>query len=261
MTSFAAAIHAELPRLRRYAHGTSGSAELGDRCIAECLERIARDPGCLDAGLGMPTALYRLFHETSGNIEAAPAPAVRPAVEWSDRLWRALAYLPLGERQALMLVSVEGLDVADVGRVLGVQPSIVRDRVARAERALLRRTAASVLIIEDEYLLAADLSRIVTEMGHEVCGAAADCAEAIELAERCKPMLVLADVQLRDGESGEDAVEQIRKRVATEVIFVTAHASRLARAKADAAAVVEKPFRPEVLKQAMGRALARAAHA
>jgi CheY-like chemotaxis protein len=209
----------------------------------------------------MAAALYRLFHETSGNIEAASVPAPEPAaVEWGDRLWRALVHLPLGERQALMLMSVEGLAAEDVGRILGVAPAIVRDRVARAERALLKRTAASVLIIEDEYLLAADISKIVTEMGHEVCGAAAGCAEAIALAERCKPTLVLADIQLRDGESGEDAVNQIRKRVATEVIFVTAHASRLARAEGGVAAIIEKPFRPEALKQAMGRALARAAH-
>ena len=252
MTSLATAIALELPRLRRYAHGTIGSADLGDRCIAECLKRITMDPGRLDA-LGPRLGLYRLFHETTGNVEAAPVPGAVGARDRRERLWRSLPLLPLGERQALMLVAVEGMSAEDAASVLGIAADTVRRRVAHAERALLKRTAASVLIIENEVLLAADLSRIVTEMGHEVCGAASDRAEALALAARCRPTLVLADIELGGGECGRATVEEIRRRIDTEVIYVTAHEP----AAPDGTAIVGKPVHRDLLEAAMGAALAR----
>lgn len=260
MTSLADAVRAELPRLRRYAHGTVGSTELADRCVAECLNRLAEDPARVPSGMPLDVALYRLFHETSGGIEATPPPSgAAGAVERKDRLWRSLPYLPLGERQALMLVAVHGLSPETAATVLGVEPMIVRDRVARAERALLKRTAASVLIIEDEYLLAADLSRIVLEMGHEVCGTAAGRDEAVAVAARHRPSLVLADLQLRDGDSGGEAVDVIRRTIDTEVIYITAHPGRLDGRRVAGSMVIEKPVRAETLVAAMGEALGRAA--
>jgi CheY-like chemotaxis protein/DNA-directed RNA polymerase specialized sigma24 family protein len=262
MSAFATAIHDELPRLRRYAHGTIGSADLGDRCIAACLQRLLATPDVLDPGLPLPLALYRLFHATSGHVEAegaqvAPPVAPRACVERTERLWQSLPFLPLGERQALMLVAVEGLAPDEAAEVLGLGETMVRDRVARAGRTLLKRTTASVMIIEDEYLLAADLERMVTEMGHAVCGAASGHAEAVAMAARCRPALVLADVRLRGGESGSAAVEEIRRHLDTEVIWVTAHAENLPSVGGHMAAVIEKPVHDAELKQAMGTALSR----
>ena len=74
MSAFANAIRDEMPRLRRYAHGTIGSAELGDTCIATCLARLIARPDLLDNGLHMPVALYRLFHDTNGHVEASATP-------------------------------------------------------------------------------------------------------------------------------------------------------------------------------------------
>ncbi len=258
MSAFANAIRDEMPRLRRYAHGTVGSAELGDQCIATCLARLIATPDLLDNGLHMPVALYRLFHDTNGHVEASASPlAPQAGIERADRLWHSLPFLPLAERQALMLVAVEGMAPDEAAEVLGLEETVVRDRVARAERALLRRTAASVMIIEDEYLLAADLERIVTEMGHAVCGAASGHAEAVAMAARCRPALVLADVRLRDGESGSAAVAEIRRHLDTEVIWVTAYAENLPAVGGEAAAVIEKPVQDDALKQAMDTALSR----
>ncbi len=64
-----------------------------------------------------------------------------------------------------------------------------------------------MLIIEDEQLIAMDLARIVEEMGHHLCGTASREKEAIELAERTRPNLVLADIQLKDGDSGISTVQ------------------------------------------------------
>jgi CheY-like chemotaxis protein len=119
-----------------------------------------------------------------------------------------------------------------------------------------RQTAASVLIIEDEHVIAMDLARIVEEMGHHLCGTASREKEAIELAERTRPNLVLADIQLKDGDSGIQAVREILRRIDAPVIFVTGFPERLLTGEAlEPAFVITKPFNPQTLKTAIAQAL------
>src|SRR5262245_21109940 len=64
---------------------------------------------------------------------AGPAPADDPACR---DLERALAALPDVHREVLLLVGVEGLDVAQAARVLAIRPDAARQRLARARAAL-----------------------------------------------------------------------------------------------------------------------------
>jgi response regulator of citrate/malate metabolism len=66
-----------------------------------------------------------------------------------------------------------------------------------------------VLIIEDEPLISMQLEDLVRSLGHDVCGMAATRTQAREIATRETPGLVLADIQLADGSSGLDAVDDI----------------------------------------------------
>src|SRR3546814_1159248 len=76
-------------------------------------------------------------------------------------------------------------------------------------------------------MIAMEISRIVDEMGHSVCGTAARHADAVAIAATSHPALVLADIQLKDGDSGIAAVQEILQDWGVPIIFVTGYPERL----------------------------------
>ena len=91
----------------------------------------------------------------------------------------------------------------------------------------------SILIVEDEAIVAADLAGKLRRLGYEVAGIAAEGEEAVALACRLRPHLVLMDIRLEGSIDGIEAAEAIRRRHDVPVIYLTAHsdAATLARAK------------------------------
>lgn len=81
--------------------------------------------------------------------------------------------------------------------------------------------ARSVLIVEDEYLIALALAARVEDMGLAVCASVETAAEAIVSAQTHRPAVVLMDVRLKGREDGVDAALVIHKTVGSKVIFVT----------------------------------------
>ena len=86
---------------------------------------------------------------------------------------------------------------------------------------------------------------------------AATRTEAVEaVAKRARPGLVLADIQLADGSSGIDAVNDILARFDVPVIFITAFPERLLTGeRPEPTFLITKPFQPETVKAAIGQAL------
>jgi RNA polymerase sigma-70 factor, ECF subfamily len=76
-------------------------------------------------------------------IEARPSPDPAEVVQGRDTLARALASLPTGQREALVLVEWLGMDQEEAATALGIKPGSVRARLSRA-KADLRR------MLEDE---------------------------------------------------------------------------------------------------------------
>ena len=94
-------------------------------------------------------------------------------------------------------------------------------------------TNASILIVEDEAIVAADLGNKLRRLGYTVAGSTARGEEALALTrERC-PALVLMDIRLAGAMDGVEAAEHIRRECDVPVIYLTAHADRatLDRAK------------------------------
>jgi CheY-like chemotaxis protein len=169
---------------------------------------------------------------------------------------KSLATMPPLERQVLLLVSLEGFSYEDTASILGLEVEETRRLLHKAQTDMQRRTAAPILVLEDEKIIALDIARIIEEMGHQLCGMAADRDEAVQLALQTQPALVLADVQLRGGDSGIDAVRDILARIEAPVIFVTGYPERLLTgSKVEPTFVVAKPFRPQTLKTAIAQAL------
>jgi light-regulated signal transduction histidine kinase (bacteriophytochrome) len=107
------------------------------------------------------------------------------------------------------------------------------------------------MVVEDESVLALDLAETLDELGYTVAGMATRGEEAIELARRLHPELILMDVGLGGEIDGITAAEAIRDEHDVPVVFITAHADEdtLHRAThSDASAYVVKPFKPPDLR-------------
>jgi DNA-binding LytR/AlgR family response regulator len=115
---------------------------------------------------------------------------------------------------------------------------------------------ADILIIEDEPLTAAHLQALVQSLGHEVTGIARTHRDALKLAHDRKPDLILSDIQLADGSSGVEAVNEILGELEAPVIFVTGHPEMLLTgAKPEPTFLIAKPFNAETVKAVIGQAL------
>jgi predicted glycosyltransferase/CheY-like chemotaxis protein len=83
---------------------------------------------------------------------------------------------------------------------------------------------SKILIVEDEMIVQLHLENIVSGLGHEVTGMAANTAEALEAAAGNSPDLVLMDIHLDDGNDGVETARLLREKHDCAVVFVTAYA-------------------------------------
>ena len=91
----------------------------------------------------------------------------------------------------------------------------------------------SVLIVEDERIIAMDMSENLTDLGYKIVGVAATGSEAIDLALHFKPDVILMDINLPGEIDGIEAAEEINKIMDAAIIYLTAYAddTTLERAK------------------------------
>jgi CheY-like chemotaxis protein len=247
--SLKAAIGPELPFLRRYARALTGSQELGDGAVREVLEALLFAPEEFDAEKPLRVELYRIFHQLwqPGKVGSLVEPSS------GDGL---VARLPMHNRQALLLTAVEGFSTQEVAVILGSNVATVSTDIGAARQSITDSLQASVLIIEDEAIIALHIRSIVEGLGHSVTGVARTRAEAVALAEKTRPELVLADISLADGSSGIDAVKDIMSTMSVPVIFITAFPERLLTGeRPEPTYLITKPFEPETVIATIGQAL------
>ena len=125
-----------------------------------------------------------------------------------------------------------------------------------AGRELAAEIATDVLIIEDESFIAMDLESLVENAGHRVIGVARTHTAAVTLAKAKRPGLILADIQLADGSSGLDAVNELVNSFEVPVIFITAYPERfLTGERPEPAYLIAKPYQPATVAAVIGQAL------
>jgi len=103
----------------------------------------------------------------------------------------------------------------------------------------------SILIVEDEGLIALDLRKKLEQAGYSVPMIADNADEALQGVELHRPSLVLMDIRLHGPQDGIETADQIRRRFHVPVMFVTAHADRdtLERARiTEPFGYIVKPF-------------------
>lgn len=253
--SLSTRIAPHLPFLRRFARAASGSQTSGDALVAAVLEAVIADVSIFPEASNDRIALYKLFAKLFTSI-AIKVPQEMPTSAWEQRASANLASLAPRPRQAFLLVAVEGFSDEDAAEVLDVTEGEFVSLIGQASREISRQVATDVLIIEDEPLIAMDIEQMVESLGHRVVGTARTHREATDLFDKTHPKMILADIQLADGSSGIDAVNEILTSASVPVIFITAFPERLLTGeRPEPAFLVTKPFNPDMVKALISQAL------
>ncbi|NJD34205.1 MAG: sigma-70 family RNA polymerase sigma factor [Betaproteobacteria bacterium] len=154
------AIVAEIPRLRRYARALPGTADTADDLVQETLQRALEKWRLWQRERDLRPWLFSIMHNLHvdgrrrdqridfRDDDDLPLPVQRAsqtdALELRD-LERALALLPLDQREVLLLVGLEELSYGEVARALNIPQGTVMSRLSRARarlKAILAEEAA-----------------------------------------------------------------------------------------------------------------------
>lgn len=255
--SLASSLGPHLPFLRRYARALTGSQRSGDAYVAATLEAIISSPDIVRQHADLRLGLYQVFHTIWSAAQVDDNADILPRASWTElkAQERLRALTPLS-RQALLLMTLEGFTAHEAAVILGKKDREVEALLDNALSEIARQTRARVLIIEDEAVIAMDLGDIVQGLGHTIVATATTAKTAVEAAERERPNLVLADIQLADGSSGIDAVNKILSSFSVPVIFITAFPERLLTGeRPEPTFLITKPYSPEAVRAAVSQAL------
>ena len=113
-----------------------------------------------------------------------------------------------------------------------------------------------ILVVEDDALIAMLLEETLAELGHGVCAVEASQSGAVKAALRCRPDLMIVDVELREG-NGVSAVDEILRTKFFPHLYVSGDINKVLALRPGAVAI-GKPFREPELIRAIHRALATA---
>lgn len=159
MSEFLSEIEACVPALRRYARALTRNADAADDLVQDCLERaiarrgLFRPQGPVRAWLF--TILLNLYRNglranrrrgemvALDDIPAEPlTPAPQPGHMALAETARAIDALPLDQKEALLLIVLEGVSYAEAAGILDIPQGTLMSRLSRARAAL--RSAAGV---------------------------------------------------------------------------------------------------------------------
>ena len=101
----------------------------------------------------------------------------------------------------------------------------------------------TVMIAEDELLIADLMAEALAHGGYDICGVARSVAEAIELGERCRPDVAVIDLHLADRGSGSEIGATLRCGGRLGVLYITGSRGEAVLTADDGDACLRKPFR------------------
>ena len=242
-----------LPFLRRYARAAAGSRQTGDALVRAMLEAALRDKPAHDQISASRIGLFRAFTAMWGAIDLQELPPIGAPEHPPGSQF---ARVPSVNRKALLLNEMEGFSIVETAEILGISELEAGQMVKAASKDISRQEPARVLIIEDEPLVAQHLEDIVTHCGHQIVAKATTASEARDAFDLHHPTLVLSDVQLADGSSGIDVVEDILRRNQVPVIFITGFPQKLLTGgDCEPTFLITKPFREDTVRTTISQAL------
>ena len=154
MSEFHRLIEQQIPRLRRYARALTRNRERADDLVQDTLSRALVKEQFWQPGTNLRAWLFTIMHNQNVNnvrravresgmvdmeqLSPMPATTDPTASRQMFELERALAQLPLEQRQVILLVGLEGMSYEDAAGILSVPVGTVRSRLSRG-RDILRK--------------------------------------------------------------------------------------------------------------------------
>lgn len=130
--------------------------------------------------------------------------------------------------------------------------------VATASQPHCIASTASIMVVEDEGIVAMDIVDYVEQMGHAVIAVVVSGEDAVQTAWTLRPDLILMDIRLRGKMNGIEATQRIHEHLTIPVVFLTAHADEQTFREIDhvnASGYIQKPFRGQELAQTIDNVL------
>lgn len=254
--SLATEIAPHLPYLRRFARSLCGSQDSGDAYVVHALEAIIADPADFPSDLDPKIGIYRTFVRVWNSISVNTHGDTPQAASGNLLMDRRLDAITPRPRQAFLLIAVEGFKKEQAAQILDCNDAELASLIDEAGKEIAAQVATDVLIIEDEPIIAMDLEALVEGLGHRVCHVARTHKEALAAVRKSRPGMILADIQLADGSSGLEAVNEILTKFDVPVIFITAYPERLLTGtRPEPTFLIAKPFQPDTVKATISQAL------
>jgi RNA polymerase sigma-70 factor, ECF subfamily len=167
VSEFHRLIEQQIPRLRRYARVLTRNPDRADDLVQDTLSRALDKQHLWQPGTNLGAWLFTIMHNQNVNnvrrdiresaaieIEqvATTLPATTDPSAWRKmvELDRALTRLPLGQRQVILLVGLEGISYEDTAGILNIPVGTVRSRLSRG-----RDTLRELLDMEERPTVAA----------------------------------------------------------------------------------------------------------
>lgn len=191
----------------------------------------------------MKTLLFLAFHEVLADC--------------SSQNGETVSELSGDERQALLLCGMEELPVPKDSKIMGRPETEIKSLLIVARQNAKAATEGKVLVIEDELIIALDLEKILTGLGHRSIGIARTHKEPIAFILKARPELILADIHLADASSGLDAVNEILERISDiPVVFITAYPEMLLTGtRPEPSFLIPKPYTSSHVEAAISQAM------
>lgn len=253
--SLSTRIAPHLPYLRRFARAITGSQSSGDAYVAATLEILISDVSLFPEATSDRVSLYKLLIKHFNSVNVRPL-ELQSEFGWEKHAAANLTAIAPRARQAFLLISLEGFSQAETLDILDIDEQELYALLDEASVGISKQIATDIMIIEDEPLIAMDIEHMVESLGHRVVGIARTRDKAVKLYAETHPSMILADIQLADGSSGIDAVNNILSQDAVPVIFITAFPERLLTGeRPEPTFLVTKPFNPDMVKALITQAL------
>ncbi|GGY51841.1 response regulator [Parvularcula lutaonensis] len=232
--------------VRQFSRAVFADRLIGDELMRMTMARVSIDPA--SSSSSVVDVMSAFLHSWRMALQERPS---RPVLFSDAALIDALPAPPDDARLLLLLVDVMGLTPQQAAEVVGVSenPATVL-KLAREDLRIDKQARA--IVVEDEPLIAADIRGILERLGVEVAGEASSAEEAVKVATRSKPDIILADYNLDGRNTGIDAVVEINESQDCPVVFITGFPDRVLQGdEIEPDFVISKPYTPENVRAAV----------